>query len=218
MKDCVLLDFDGTVTTRDTTRFLIIELIKLRPLRLFGAMWFIFKILASKDGETVQKYKNKTISYLIAGLSDSQMAPPLTNFKNIVHSLYRPLLLKKIYASNERGFLNLIVTASPTFAIEACVSDLPVKVLGTDFRKIAGVYSGTNTNTNCYGANKPKLIEKWRKKNNLKLNYIEAWSDSFSDYPMLEMAFKRYWIGDFQLKNKILARDPESIFISKQAE
>ena len=109
------------------------------------------------------------------------------------------------------------MTASPTFAIEACVSDLPVKVLGTDF-KIAGIYSGTNTNTICYGANKPKLIEKWRKKNNLKLNYIEAWSDSFSDSPMLEMAFKRYWIGDFQLKNKILARDPESIFISKQAE
>ena len=215
MKDCVLLDFDGTVTTRDTNLFLIIELIKLRPIRIFGAVWFMIGILLSKDGEAVQKYKNKAIGHLISGLSDSQMVKPLNNFTNIVHSLYRPLLLKKIHGSNKQGAVNLIVTASPTFAIKACVSDLPVKVIGTDFKKFEGLYSGAIENIICYGANKPKLIEKWRHRSNLNLSYIEAWSDSFTDYPMLKMGVRRYWIGGSLSKKEVLCKDPGGVFISE---
>ena len=57
MKDVVLLDFDSTVTMRDTTRFLFIELIKLRPWKIFGATWFFTRMVLSSDSTGAQRNK-----------------------------------------------------------------------------------------------------------------------------------------------------------------
>jgi phosphatidylglycerophosphatase C len=216
VRECVLLDFDGTITIRDTTRYLLIELIKLRPLRVFGAAWFVARMVLSSESHSIQKYKNRAIGHLIAGSSDSDISDALLSFSEVVNPLFRPLFREKIKQHDKSGALVLIVTASPSFAINKCLSGLPVSVIGTVFDQVSGKYSGQLQSPNCYGEEKVSRIVNWRKKNSLSLYYTEAWSDHFSDYPMLKMAEKRYWIGGALLKKLVYDRDPLGDFVFKE--
>ena len=213
MKEVVLLDFDNTVTTRDTNRFLFIELIKLRPWKIFGAAWFFLWMVFSSDNTGSQRNKNRATGYLLAGLCDADMSEALLSFTNNVSMLFRPMLIKKINEWNKNGVLILIVTASPSFAIDKCVSDLPVFVVGSSFTKVSGRYSGKLESPNCYGEEKVRRIEHWVEKRELLVNYIEAWSDHFSDYPMLKMAKQRYWIGGSALREVVGLNDPLGNFV-----
>ena len=213
MREVVLLDFDSTVTLRDTTRFLFIELIKLRPWKIFGAVWFFIRMLLSSDSTGAQRNKNRAIGYLLAGLSDADMSEALFSFTANVSKLLRPILIQKIKEWNKSGVLILIVTASPSFAIDKCVSDLPVFVVGTGFAKVSGRYSGKLESPNCYGEEKVRRVENWVEKRGFLVNYIEAWSDHFSDYPMLNMAAKRYWIGGEKLRKLVMDLDSQANFV-----
>ena len=51
---------------------------------------------------------------------------------------------KKYIDADDKDTLILIVTASPSFAIKYCVSDLPVTVIGTEFIKTDYVFSARN--------------------------------------------------------------------------
>ena len=213
MKEVVLLDFDSTVTMRDTTRFLFVELIKLRPWKIFGATWFFIQMVLSSDSTGAQRNKNRAIGYLLAGLSDADISEALLSFTVNVSKLFRPILIQKIKEWNKSGVLILIVTASPSFAIDKCVSDLPVFVVGSSFAKVSGRYSGKLESPNCYGEEKVRRIENWVEKRELLVNYIEAWSDHFSDYPMLKMAKHRYWIGGSALREVVGLNDPSGNFV-----
>ena len=59
MRNQVLFDFDGTITSRDTTILLIIELLKMRPFHLFGVTWFLLKMRVLKN--ITEKQLNKII-------------------------------------------------------------------------------------------------------------------------------------------------------------
>lgn len=216
MKKVVLLDFDGTLILRDTTRFLFVGLIKLRPWKVFGVAWFFIRMALSSDSNVTQNNKNKAIGYLIAGLSDVKMSKALSGFADKVTKLFRPLLINKIKEWNKDRVLILIVTASPSFAISKSVSDLPVYVIGTDFAKVSGKYSGKLESLNCYGEEKVKRIESWIEKRKYLVTYIEAWSDHFSDYPMLKMAEKRYWVGGKKLRNLVLDYDSQANFVNSE--
>ena len=96
----------------------------------------------SSDSVVAQYYKNRAIGHLLIGLSDSDMSDALLSFSNIVGKFFRPILIQKIKEWNKNGVLILIVTASPSFAIKKCVLNLPVFVVGTNFIKMSGRYSG----------------------------------------------------------------------------
>ena len=213
MKEVVLLDFDSTVTLRDTTRFLFIELIKLRPWKVLGVTWFFIRMALSSNSVLAQYYKNRAIGHLLIGLSDSDMSDALLRFSDIVGKFFRPILIQKIKEWNKNGVLILIVTASPSFAIKKCVLNLPVFVVGTDFIKVSDRYSKQLESPNCYGEEKVRRIENWVEKKGFTPSYIEAWSDDFSDYPMLKMADKRYWIGGEKLQKLVLNYDSEANFV-----
>jgi phosphatidylglycerophosphatase C len=213
VNNCILLDFDGTITTKDTTRALLNELVKLRPWRVFGVVWFGFKMVSSNNSVTQQAYKNRAIGHLIAGLTDSHMSRALSGFSKKVTALYRPGMLKKIKEADENGTSVLIVTASPSFAISYCFSDLPVIVVGTEFKKNGDVYCGQLDGQNCYGSEKVNRIEYWVRDRSMDIYFTEAWSDHFSDYPMLKMAEKRYWIGGELLREIVRERDPSGNFV-----
>ena len=216
MKEVVLLDFDSTVTMRDTTRFLFIELIKLRPSKVFGAAWFIIRMVLASDSTGVQRNKNRAIGHLLAGLSDADMSEALLSFTDNVNKFFRPILIQKIKEWNKNGVLILIVTASPSFAIDKCVADLPVFLVGTSFAKVSDRYSGQLESLNCYGVEKVRRIENWVEKREFSVNYIEAWSDHFSDYPMLKMADKRYWVGGEKLRKLVTDHDSQANFVLEE--
>ena len=142
MNTQALYDFDGTITTKDTTILLLVALLKLRPWRFPVLIWLLLRMIIASDSVSKQGYKNKAIGYLIKDLSDMHLSGALKDFRNKVKSLYRPSVLTSIDKTIQDGCIVLIVTASPSFAVSDCVSDLPVIVLGTEFENEGNIYTG----------------------------------------------------------------------------
>jgi len=208
-----LYDFDGTITTKDTTILLLVALLKLRPWRFSGLIWFLFRMIVASDSVSKQGHKNKAIGYLIKDLSDMRLSRALKDFRNKVKSLYRPSVLTSIEKTIQDGCTVLIVTASPSFAVSDSVSDLPVIVLGTEFEKEENIYTGLLKSENCYGKEKVNRINEWARSNKIVLSVQSAWSDHFSDFDMLSLSAKRYWVGGEQLQTLVMDHDPEANFV-----
>jgi len=213
VNNVILLDFDGTITSRDTTKILLIELLLLRPWRIVGVAWFLFRMVFSTYAGSKQRQKNNAVGHLISGLTDGDMTRALGQFRDKVRTLYRPLMLEKINESIENRTSILIVTASPSFVISHCVSDLPVTVIGTQFKKRGDSYCRQIVGKNCYGDEKVNRIKSWRQDKGINYSFTEAWSDHFSDYPMLKMAKQRYWIGGSALREIVNLNDPSGNFV-----
>ena len=158
-------------------------------------------------------YKNKLIGYLILGFSDEDIENALKKFRNKVNPLFRTILINRINEHHNNNVLVFVVTASPTFAVKACLSDFPVHVIGADYKKELDKYSSQNLDRSCYGKEKVNRIIEWQKNNNEELKFIESWSDSFSDYPMAILAKNRFWIGNHDLKEEMESKDPNGRFI-----
>ena len=213
MSKQALYDFDGTITTKDTTILLLVALLKLRPWRFSGLIWFLFRMIVTRDSVSKQVHKNKAIGYLIRDLSDMRLSGAMKDFRNKVKFLYRPSVVASIDQAIQDGCTVVIVTASPSFAISDCVSDLPVIVLGTEFEKEENIYTGLLKSENCYGKEKVNRINDWARSNKIVLSVQSAWSDHFSDFDMLSLSAKRYWVGGEQLQTLVMDHDPEANFV-----
>lgn len=213
MKDCALIDFDRTLISIDSTKFLILELIKLSPGRIIYASYFMLKLLLANDQKEVQINKNKLIGCLISGFKPKDLDIALRKFSHKINKFIRPNLLKRIHDHYDNNVMVLVVTASPDFAVKACLHNLPVYVVGTNYQLHSGKFASMNAFQSCYGIEKVLKVKDWQKKNKKNLNFIESWSDSFSDYPIASFAKKRFWIGGRKLKKEILVKDPNGIFV-----
>ena len=170
-------------------------------------------MIVASDSVSKQGHKNKAIGYLIKDLSDMRLSGALKDFRNKVKFLYRPSVLSSIGHAIQEGSTVLIVTASPSFAISDCVSDFPVIVLGTEFEKKENIYTGLLKSENCYGKEKVNRINEWATSNKIVLSVQSAWSDHFSDFDMLSLSAKRYWVGGEQLQTLVMDHDPEANFV-----
>ena len=213
MSTQALYDFDGTITTKDTTILLLVALLKLRPWRFSGLIWFLFRMIVASDSVSKQGHKNKAIGYLIKDLSDMRLNGALKDFRNKVKFLYRPSVVASIDQAIQDDCTVLIVTASPSFSISDCLSDLPVIVLGTEFEKKENIYTGRLKSENCYGHEKVNRLNEWASSNKTTLSVQSAWSDHFSDFEMLSLSARRYWVGGEQFRKLIMGRDPEANFV-----
>jgi HAD superfamily hydrolase (TIGR01490 family) len=211
-----LFDFDGTITSKDTTIFLLVELFKLRPWKFFRLIWFLIRLKVSTNSVTKQKFKNKAIGYMIKDLSEMDLSGVLTNFRNKIEFFYRPSVLESLYQAIDHGHTVLIITASPSFAISFCLTDLQVFVIGTKFEKRENIFTGFLESENCYGQEKVTRINEWATSNKITLSVQSAWGDNLSDFDMLSLSAKRYWVGGEQLRRLIMDRDPEANFVNTE--
>ena len=122
-------------------------------------------------------------------------------------------VLTSIDQAIQDGRTVLIETASPSFAINDCVSVLSEIVLGTEFEKEGNIYTGPLKSENCYGQEKVNRLNKWATHNKITLSVQSAWSDHFSDFDMLILAEKHYWVGGEQLRKLLMDRNPEANFV-----
>ena len=216
MSTQALYDFDGTITTKDTTILLLVALLKLRPWRFPVLIWLLLRMIVASDSVSKQGHKNKAIGYLIKDLSDMRLSEALKDFRNKVKFLYRTSVVASIDQAIQDGCTVLIVTASPSFAISDCVSDLPVVVLGTEFEKERNIYTGLLKSENCYGKEKVNRINEWATSNKITLSVQSAWSDHFSDFDMLSLSVNRYWIGREHFQKLVMERDPKANFVHSE--
>lgn len=188
--DYILMDFDGTLTRRDTTRDLILAFLYERPWLLVAVLPALWRMAFASSAEALQSAKNCCLGRLSRGLTLSGMEPVLARFEAAVSGLLRPELVDML--ANEVNPV-VIVTASPDYAVRFLFQSHPVIVIGTQFERVGEVHTGEILSPPCYGQHKPFWINAWCKDQD-KVRFIEAWSDSPADLPMMMLAERRVWL------------------------
>lgn len=204
-----MLDFDGTMTRRDTTRILVFSLLRERPWRVFRVVGPLLRLALGGHEQKVQTAKDRCVGLLLAGLSDGQVEPALQRYKEAVSPLLRESLLELVRERHTAGQTIVVVTASAEHAVQYAISHLPVQVIGTRFEAHQGQYTGAIEGQGCYGPAKVPRIHAWADQQGAAAQYVEAWSDSLSDWPMMQLAAKRVWICRESLVARVRERDPE---------
>jgi phosphoserine phosphatase len=206
-----LIDFDGTITSRDTNRLLIFELIKIRPWRLLLVLGNLVLLkTASSSADWVQSIKNQCVAKLLQGLSLSQLESVFSSYAAQCSRLFRAELLAAIGRYSAQGALVIVATASMQEAVARALAAFPVQVIGARFPMSQGSFNGAKPIEPCYGEAKVQAIQRWANAMGAKPTYVEAWSDSLSDLPMMRMAQKRFWICTEQGQHTFRAADPDS--------
>ena len=205
----VLLDFDGTITRRDTTRFLVFALLRARPWCVFRVIAPLFLLATGGSAQQIQNAKDQCVGTLLRGLSGQQVRPILHRYCDDVLPLILPELATLMRDRAAVGQKILVVTASAEHAVREALSEFPVTVLGTRFEYTDGRFTGAVEGKGCYGPAKvPRIIE-WGAAQTEPLRFLEAWSDSVSDLPMMKLAEKRVWVCRDSEQDKFQERDPE---------
>lgn len=205
----VVYDFDGTITTRDTTRFLVKELLRLRPYKLPIVVFVLSKLFLKRSPEVIQECKNRCIGILVKGLSYKTIEPSLAKFSHRIGKLFRPDLIKSICENIGLGNKVIIASASPEFALKYIFSNYNVTVIATKFRYTGGSFTGSMSDVSCFGESKAKTVQEFLKDDG-KSGIIEcAWSDSISDLPVMMLAKKRVWFCSSDAEPMIKEVDPK---------
>ena len=195
MKRCIIFDFDSTITSSDTLKIILYELLKLNPLRFFRILIPTLQMLTSKDHGFIQFKKNQIIGLLIERVSHENINKAVNNYQNHISKILRHELISYIIEKIDTGYICLIVTASPAIFVSSFARALKdsIHIIGTDFQiNNIGLYNGKLSGLNCYGQNKPIKINQWIKGLSTSIEFEESWSDSYSDKPMMEMAKKNF--------------------------
>lgn len=208
MRKCILLDFDGTITVRDTTRYLVFELLRLRPLLSLRLIPKIARYYFTNNDIDSQNIKNALIGFLIKGLSPSEVHPAIVRYRKKVVTLFRPLLIKLIRTHASNHAIILVVTASPDFAVKEVLRNESVEVIGTTFTLVNRQYTGNVFGLGCYGSDKLALIKEWQRKSHYEIHFDEAWTDAESDLSMMQLAENHYWLCPPLLPGRINEIDP----------
>lgn len=212
MTSCILVDFDGTLTLHDTTKPLIYTLLGVRPWMFFWMGYYYVRILLSDQPSSVQYWKNRAIGRLIKGLPPDRVINSLTKYRLEVLQYLRLELVEYLLSRHLEGKKILVVTASPEFAVMFCLSDFPFEVIGTKFLRDSGVFLAEPAYPICFGEGKVSNIMVWMEGQNTEINFEEAFSDSLSDLPMMEIANKKVWVCDEYARSKIQQVCIDSIF------
>lgn len=178
----VAFDFDGTLTMSDTTKYLIVQLMRGSPTRCLGVF-----LRAVQHRRHVQEAKIAIISSLIKNRTASSI---LNGLKPFVRSVRRRLRQSAVDILNGHlvsGDYVIIATASPDFAIGPVFDDPRVHVVATGFSQRNGVFTGELETPVCYGNQKAEMVRQHLEASGL--NKLDAaYSDHLSDGPLLAMA------------------------------
>ena len=210
MKVC-LVDFDGTLTAQDTNQMLIILLLKHRPWRLAAVLGHLLMLKSGQlSADRVQTVKNRCVARLINGLGLAQLDSSLATYTAQCRSMFRRPVVDAINSHAATGTQVLIVTASMQEAVAIAVKGLPAQVIGARFPVIVDRFSGEPPGQTCYGEAKVEAIRKWASARGVEPIFIEAWSDSLSDLPMMRLAQKRFWVCKAAHQSAFRTADPEA--------
>ena len=174
-----LLDFDKTIYDGDSSVDFYLYLLKKKPIIIiyvpkFIIYYFFYKIrLMSKD-----KAKEQIFRFV-------------TKFEDIDRELEDFWKIKKYkikdFYKNKDHSSDIIISASPYFLLKPIGDELGVmNLIASPVDKHTGKYNGKN----CYGEEKVRRLKEIYS----NIEVIEAYSDSLSDLPMLNLAKKRYLV------------------------
>jgi phosphatidylglycerophosphatase C len=192
VKKIAFFDFDGTITTKDT----FLEFIKFTKGRVrffLGLVWNSPYLIAYKLKIIPnQKAKEKVLEYYFSGTTIEQFEQYCSEFSdNILPELIRPKAIHEIESLKQRGFLIVIVSASPENWIspwaQAMGADLIASCLVVNNGRLTGKLNGKN----CHGNEKVRrILEK-----HVITDYSEIYTygDTSGDLPMLKLGTHSFY-------------------------
>ena len=186
-----LFDFDSTLTCKDTTRYLLIELLRLRPWKIVHLARLLAARAAGSSAE-FQLAKNRCVGACLKGLSQERVYVACERFRQRVRPLLRSGVLERARDCREAGMQVVVVTASPECAVTPLFEGEGFWCIGTRYALSSGRHDGMLDGPPCYGEH--KLLALRCRGVNEDAEIVEAWSDSISDLPMMRLAAKRFWV------------------------
>ena len=190
-KPYALFDFDGTLIRGDS----IVRFVRYAHARgLTGAGGLARAALwAAAYGlhlTTAERAQRESLSFL-AGREQGGVEALGRTFcrEELLPRLY-PQGVEELRRRHAEGAEVLLVTASPSFYLEALKEELPIqRIIGTRMHVENGVYTGLIAGENCRGVQKPlRLAEDLAARGDM-VDYASSWAygDSAGDAPMLAL-------------------------------
>lgn len=172
-----LYDFDNTIYKGDSsTDFFFYVMMKYPVIVKYIPKIIWNAVLYKLKRRTKTRFKENIFSFL----NSVEDVDSLVETFWETHKIYIKDFYKKKKHNND-----IIISASPEFLLKPICDELHVKdLIASDVDKHTGKFTGLN----CYGREKIKRLNKKYK----NVEVIEAYSDSISDTPMLEIADKPY--------------------------
>ncbi len=198
-KPYALFDFDGTLIRGDS----IVRFVRYAHARgltgagglLRAALWAVAYGLHLT---TAERAKRESLSFL-AGREQAGVEALGRAFcrEELLPRLY-PQGVEELRRRHAEGAEVLLVTASPSFYLEALKEELPIqRIIGTRMHVENGVYTGLIAGENCRGVQKPlRLAEDLAARGDM-VDYAVSWAygDSAGDAPMLALCGQKVGVN-----------------------
>ena len=190
-----LYDFDGTIYDGDSSLDFLIYCYKKKHIKHSYIIKIIFKVIA---------YKLKRVTVTEAKEFIFAFVKNIQDIDNLISEFWKThqKKMKVFYLDKENHEHDVIVSASPEFLLKPICDRLKVKTLiASDVDKKTGKFKRPN----CRG--EEKVIQLNKRFPNSR--FLEMYSDSLHDTPLLELAERSYMVKKNQIydyKPKGLAR------------
>ena len=185
------LDFDGTLTTRDTF-FSFLSLVRGRAFLWRHALFIFITLLLWKVGlYSAHQAKERIYALCLKGMTQVELERYGTAFSQRLldpaQHLLRTGALELLRSCTGDAKRAAIVSASPELYVRPFCEALGLECLATRFEFDAyGRFTGHLLGANCNGAEKVCRIKEHY--GNLAGYRVAVYGDSSGDYPMLELA------------------------------
>lgn len=193
----VLVDFDGTITKRDTLFRFFIYTMRFEPGRAFPACILapLLAILFIVPG--LRKHVVSSLLWIsTVGCSPKSIVKKLEAYSSylVIKGEFNEKMIHQLRHHKLCGHHICVISASPAIWIRAVMKALDITdahVIGSRFKFFAG---GLVMAKRCAGVEK---VRRLRAKPHFQWRY--AYSDSAADLPMLSLARQPYLVGANQL-------------------
>ena len=184
-------DFDKTIYKKDCSVQFYLYVIKKKPGIFFKCIIHQLKgILLYKMGG-ITKEQMKEMYFIFLKYIDAKVMIPDFVEKEVKN------INEWYYAKRQED--DVIISASPEFIVKKFAKKINVKnVIASNVDVESGKFDGEN----CYGEEKVKRFKAIYKDGNIN----EFYTDSFSDFPMAEMASKAFLVKNEKVQDFIHRR------------
>jgi phosphatidylglycerophosphatase C len=191
-RQIAFLDFDGTVTTKDT----LLEFIKFSKGDFRFYLGFLINspwLLAWKAGIiSNQRAKERMLTWFFGGMRLDAFQDTCNRFAaTAIPNLIRPKAIHEVRLLQAKAVEVVIVSASPANWLQPWTDQLGVGLLATRLETRDTRLTGKILDRNCHGEEK---VHRIRESYDLSdYDYIIAYGDSKGDKPMLALAANSFF-------------------------
>lgn len=189
-----IFDFDGTLTTRDTT-FGFIFFYAGSVKAIFSLLCILPMVIFAKLGKVkMQTVKEKLFQIVLGGhaMHDVKIYGDLFSSHEIPLILH-PVVYPEMKKLHEEGFEILLLSASCSLWLEKWCEREKIRLLCSELEVENGCYTGNLKGRNCYGEQKVVRLREVYDLN--RISEIVAYGNHHSDSYYMKLAHKSFMVN-----------------------